>query len=60
MSKQTKPIENRSRKTGQWTYVKLKDGRNIASPVSGGKISKTEIRDAVRVVNEEKLLIKTG
>lgn len=44
----SKPKIARDSKSGRWTYVKLKDGRQIASPVSGGKISKLDIRKAVK------------
>ena len=58
MSKHQKTARNAE--TGRWTYVKLKDGRNIASPVSGGKISKLDIRDAVRVAKEKKSYTSVG
>lgn len=50
----------RNTHSGRWTYVKLKDGRSIASPISGGKISKTEIRDAVRMVKDKKAYTNAG
>ena len=48
------------RSTSSGSFVKLRDGRKLPNPPSGGKFTKVEIRKAVQSAATQRAKAKTG